>query len=628
MGTKYVFILTMSFIMLLQGYQSSSQCLSTLATTPDLIALPTGNTGGSPACPSLPYITSTTNTGTDIYYDGTADCQVMVWDGTRASLSWKYGLNTGAIQFASYLGGVGLLDPDVVVSRNTSGDIYALVVAEVTSGVNVGKIYWASFKWGGSNFGTSPSASGYLGDLTNGTCKNPNVDVNSCGRVAVAWAQRTNFNVTINVSGAPAGLNFGPIVLNMARGDIFIAQGYVDGTDCSGGSGLKGAATSSGDRASVPVSPMNVDHLFEVNLNPDVCISEPKTGGSCSTGEIVISIAYINQWFDPAAFAIKRVVMAKQFKGNGCVIATGSYSTYTLNCGDYPGRPRIASRPDNSITNFDDFQIVMADPSASCNPAGPPCNPWNTKIYNWGKHNGVAPSPTPSILTTAPINGCDLTGVYNNEAVVTYRNPALSGTPTGDYVVAWTNGGNVTGGSGWDVVAKTYNQGNANLAATGSTRLSIVNRGCVGVTGNQYIPSIAGRYSKVLGFAHFDQGNPSQAYVAYKTTASQPGSVTALRNAGVAVTGGKVQADVSESFSVQPNPFLEDISFRINLTDANKPCKIEITDASGRLVKTLTVPENTSIVTWKAGPDVSTGIYHAKLYTNQGIMVTQLVKSR
>lgn len=604
---KKIFSLLGLLGLLLFQVRSIAQCPSTVATTLDKIALPTPSSG-TPACGSAPFIATANNTGTDAYFDGAKECQVMVWDGSSPSFSWDYGGSKGYIAFSTLQPGVTLNDPDVVVQAR-NGSVFATMVAEIFNGANAGRIYWASFKWGGSSF--TLNSSGILGDLANGSCKNPNIDANPCGVVAIVWGQQTNFNITVTTSGGPSGFNFGPIVLNLTRGDIFGAQGYVDGTGC-GNAAIGGQIVPLGDRLT---SPGTVNHLSEVNFNPDVALSDAV--GTCNNPLQIATVAYVNQWFDPATFSVKSNVMARQWIDQSCVFKNGPNATYTMDPG-FAGKPRVAARPGSA--NRSDFQIVMTDAAFQCNPQGPPCKPYNTKIYNWGRHNGVGPSAVASMLSLAPISAFDINTFYNDEAVVTYQNTQYWGT-NGDYVVAWTNGGGVANVSGYDIISKTYNQAGTNLAAPGSTRLSIVNNGCAGLSGNQHAPSIAGRYSKGTAFMFHD---PGKQYIGYKISNAQPGSSTPLKQAGEITADNNLMQ--GQTFSAQPNPFFNEVVFNININEGNKAIRIEITNETGRLVKSIQVSSTARSVIWKPDSINGPGTYYARLFTDQGAITTQVVR--
>ena len=601
-------------VMLLSCGYSFSQCTSPVPATADKIALPTTTAAG---CPNASFITSASNTGTDVYNDGTNTCQVMVWDGTSASFSWDYGGATGSLLFTALapLAGSTLVDPDVVVNR-ASGGTYAMVVGQVATGANANRIFWASFRWGGAAF--TLNSSGFLGVTTNGPCRNPNIDVNYCGRVAIVWSQGIASNYTITVSGGP--FTFPSTVVSIFRSDIFWAQGFVDGTSCTAAGVVSGVVTATGDKVSYPTS---TPHLFESNINPDVAFSDPASG-SCGGNSYAIDVTYLNQWFVASTFNITSQVVVRQFKELTCISPAALSGEYIFNCNGVAGRPRIAARPTTG-SNYDDFQVVMANPASVCNAGGPPCQFFSTAIYNWGKHNGtVAPlSPlAPNVLTATPISPCNLSSVYNDHAVVTYRD--LTTSTTGDFVVAWTNGsGLITNVVANDVIAKTYNQGIANLAA--STQFSIVNRGCAGLTSNQSIPSIAGRYWKEVGYDFYDNASSAaKPYIGYKLSGVNPGTGVALRTAGHT---NPVTGKTDETFGVQPNPFDNEITFDIGLGSENAATQIEIRDVSGRLVETLKVDGNADQVSWKPTADVKSGMYYAKLFTAKGTMVTQIVKN-
>lgn len=620
-----------------------SQCINTyVPTTQDLVALP------STGCISSNAITSTENTGYDVWYDApnSRHMQVIVWDRLNASFSWDYGGAQGSFLFTNTtpfpgLNGTSLHDPDVVVN-DFNGDIYAMVVGETDAslgGGNGDRIYWVSLIWTGTTF--NYVVDGFLGDMTvaDDVCRNPNIDVNYCDDVsggethlAITWHQDRTVTVDLeSTSGTYNVFNFTSSTINILRSDIYSALGRIDGTGCGGTGPVAGIGNANGDLIS---DPPTITRLFERNRYPDVSYGEPGTFNACN--QSFITYTWVQEWFDPEFFIICKRVVSRTYEG-GCSGFGGQtmkiWNMEDLSCSYDLLRPRIAARPGNGSGNPNprDFQIVMGIPRFYCD-----CNNgcrYDTRILNWGVHGDNVIYPTsgsagdPFILNMTTSGPCDLNTYYNHEAVVTYLpNGSAFGT-AGNYVVAWTHGPDFAGNTGLsagaarDVIACTFNQG---VLIGAANDFSIVNDDCngTGQVNNQHIPSVAGRYARsTVGYCFWNEWAVNKEYIGYKlgVMTVQPGTGS-LRQ-------GQFNDDVATLFEAIPNPFKDQIVFKFLLGAKEIPLYIEILDSKGsRVVKIMLQPENKELL-WESKDILKEGIYIAKLISNENeynIKISQL----
>ena len=636
----------LTLVLSIMMQQSFSQCTGVLPQTADRVARP--STVNDPTCTIYTNLIGTTrNTGFDIYKDGSnVNCRVMVWDGTLASLSWDYGNIRNNIKFEDLKTQIGgslptLEDPDVVV-HELAGTVYAMLVGiakNTTSNDN--KVFWASFGWDATNTAFVYNTSGFVGTNADGAkCANPNIDVNACGVVAITWHKEYIDTITFTTTGS-SNVNFTNYDQAVLRADIYAAYGLLNGSGCNGViSGTGG--TLLGDLISTA---SGVDHLFEMNVTPDVCISD-RTVTSCT--DFNVTFTWQQSWFDPAEFTTFRGVAVKQyncdFNSSGCI--TGSSSNYyrLLDFWGQSGRPRIAARPtaNTTVTQYTDFQIVMAYYNIGCSidTSGCPatCSIYSSSgVLNWGRHGGndVNGTPYTAINLTATTNGvspCDLDDFYNNNAVVSYLNKGF-GT-AGNYAVAWEHGPNpVTCANGIsnttdiDIVARTYHDG---TDITAAPDFSIVNNHICSSNqdDNQLIPSIGGRHAgQQMGFAFWEQ-QAGRYFIAYKTSHSAvvPGSGTAgLRTGNQGAGTDTGEENYKSDFSASPNPFSNEITFTYSLPGNETPIAIEIYDTKGHKIEQINLDGAPKAKTISL--NLSSGVYVAKLKTPSGELVTKLTKT-
>lgn len=574
-----------------------------IATTVDKVASPRSLSGCAVSGSITPL--NVVNTGYDIFQvNPSRIVQVMVWDGANAAFSWDISGTGGTIAsipanlfpFISTADDYrNMTDMDVVVhSLNGISPLrgYAIVVGRKTDGF-IGWVRFDIVQIGSSitfNLVTGPNTYGTLGNSE--FCSNPNIDVNNNGFVGICWSESRDLSVEYNFT--PPIIPGGPFSLTIQRSDVFAAYGWIDGRSVySIGSPIRGVVNPNGDKINLHFAP----GLSEKNEFPDIAIKDDTRNVTSILNDIIPSfITWSHTMWDMSNFVLHSDVKVQE------VIYPGLLANveHTLNTGTsrgYSGIPRIAARPlqldpmMGPIIDNNDYQIVFSAEDINCTVTG-------SRILNWGRHNnGTINSATPVVITDLFLPGLTLgttTAGKNHKPVVTYQNTNVSGN-IGNYIVAWEH--QRTGVTGIaappanlrDIIATTLQNGS--LAPT-VNNVSFVNRRCgssPGTTGNQFYPSIAGRYATTNGYNFYDL---TSLYIAYKTSLVTPGSSSLGTPPGSLRLSNEIENTNSTDLILSPNPTKS--SLDVKLTDKNSIEEIEIYSSNGQLVMQKEAVKNNS----------------------------------
>lgn len=591
--------------------------------TPDIVALPsTGCPSGGTLFPATgTYAPSSlvqlgvNNTGTDVCQDFVTGrtFQVMAWDDvtnvvsqtsftSAVYVSWNFNnAPTGSVSFA------GGYDPDVAIWSDTFGTFMEIVFENNASG----KIDGYTYKWNGSTFvpyATLPFKCTLSVDPTK-KCKNPNVTATKDkGRFAVVWHEEGLVTppqtLTVTYSTTPPVSYTNTVSLLQSRV-------YINCIDKPGYLGdLLGSPTATilnkGGQEVIRVTPPGTNNLFDRNYNADVSMSEEAIGsGGSFPSQMVISVAFLSQYFDPSTFSIV---------SDGLSVVQGTMDDFRVNFGTttttknfkrtYNGKPRIASRLTLTGTYVaKDFSVVMgnASPGPGCVPG-----PVTSKLHFWWNETGSGAIP-------CPVGGTDIisTTSFSNSGITT-TDPVISCVNAkGHYAVAFAT----NFGSTYDIVANTYRQGS--LVTAGA--FSYVNYGTCAPSqnGNQAIPSIAsfrrpGASQVDNAYSNYLFWDQSSKTLNWKKPTNQniPGGGTALRQ----MQDETSAKDDQTKFMAYPNPTDSEISFDFKLDTNEIASEIEIFNMSGQSVDKFAVTEGSKQK--RAIDKMPSGTYIAILKTN------------
>ncbi|KAA9333690.1 T9SS type A sorting domain-containing protein [Adhaeribacter soli] len=587
----------------------------------------------SPAYAQLPAITNDLqaynsagigktilNTGTDIFSYNEDErlkffidnFKVMVWDGDQPGLSWVV-TDLDGNKTEDFISIRNIYrDPDVVVHQY-NGEIYAMVVYES----HEGQIQYDSYKWNGGSFNYhdgSVVGNNNPGDVRGAkrlSGENPNIDVNSEGKVVVTWHESFSYpaSTTILLPGNNQTFHF-----DVVRSEIYAVFGNIDGSRLSGVSsqfnGLQGttididynSTSPRGDKISV-----TGNLLYEHNKYPDVALSEQDVNG-----ELAVTFTYSKMSFLPLFFSTdkKWVIDQRILNTTGSPSLTTGFFTGNAqpNSGTY--RPRIASRKIFG-TYARDFEAVTGPVHRGCDETG---FYTYSAIYNFGRFNNV----------THPVTTVNsgYTDTENYEPVVSYRYNEFG--RSGQYVVAWTINTNFGPAHqrNLNIMAATMRNG-----ARQGSQLAWVNKGNYApdsedepFVGNQLIPSIAGSYSNVENqYMFVDLEEKHNNDVKYKGSENKPGTVQ-LR---------QTQGGTSNGFTAFPNPFSDEVRFNLQIDATDAPQTLTLLDLTGRQLDKLEIkhlkPGNNTL-TWQSRKPLPAGVYLARLQSREKITTIRIVK--
>ena len=147
--------------------------------------------------------------------------------------------------------------------------------------------------------------------------------------------------------------------------------------------------------------------------------------------------------------------------------------------------------------------------------------------------------------------------------------------------------------------------------------------------GEQDIPSIGGRFLNTqMGWCYWDKFTPLFKFIAYRTTNPTILPGDCLIGLRPSYTINNVPVAQSTSIEVRPNPFADQVTFTISLTENEKPISIEIFDLKGNKVDQILVTPKQIQYTWLPNSKIALGMYIAKLITDKGATQTRFLKAK
>lgn len=616
------------------------------------------------------------NTGTDVLKwneDGSHGIQVMVWDGEQPQLSWDCDFSgtgcKGSIDLLQY-GYTTYCDPDVVVGSHLQAGnaIYALVVG-IAKRNDLDYILATVFVYTGGGFsfdkkcwmGQAKAPETFNPDnfASKGRkCYSPNVDANSLGQVAITWAEREEnaVRVTIHYPNPPLTIGDVDYVTTIAKGNVFGLEGYIDGLDLDWDPCFKTKCTTynydpnhpSDIHIGYPVAQQGeIEASGERNLYtyeaPDVAISEMVTN-ALDQRRTAISYTYIRKsslgQYSPS-LPTGLLVYQKLFgaycptfeRGRevpGTDIILRQDEDWLRN--SLSGPPRIAAPWRVHESHLYDYTVVQANGGRGCDGSG---YYWQSEVYAWTKRNNVLyDEPGSLILNTDLHNRFNILPVVTHISQEFWEKVKATELPQNKdgrdhFIVEWQSL-NPVENQGFEILARLYSSVDPASEPDPIARYipltenySVVNNRMVG---EQVSPSIAGR--NMGTYIAYDWINLNIPGDMYKRSTGIP-SVDPLDNTcGTCSSGNfRVAVDPGQPVSVTPNP--SDASFEIGVTVGEKEVveTIVITDLEGRVVATLKGDEATTKYNWKPDGKLPTGVYQARIQTNQKVYNKRLIRN-
>ncbi|GAB3856158.1 hypothetical protein GCM10028822_28120 [Hymenobacter terrigena] len=543
------------------------------------------------------------HTGTDVIRLKSSDqnLQAMVWDynlgRTTVTLSWsKFTAGStvpvlkDAMDIVCTAGGE-LSDPDVAMAYY-NGNLYADVVyLSDASGAN--RVYRNVYLWNGSAFvmqGSSlplgsgnqlPNVLGFQPDPVLREHSAPNIDANADGVVGIAWQESSVETAQITVVSAsypPPGYTY--ISRNLTFAEGYFLLGQIDGgLSCN----TRGFAVSRDFSGTAPYQ--NPPVLANQTLLPDIAV----------TPQGKIWLAYINssatQGPPPVTAGINLVI--KQVSFDICQLqgSTGLTRVYAIN--DVVNPPRIAATPNINAPN--EMEVVRAQTSGGGCFSGPA-----HYIFNYGYANN-------EYHEVAVINA-EMTDREADEPVVAYYGGDNNKSFYNQYIVSWT-GRDYENGQGKDIWSRTWLAGLS--AGTGDySRVNTLTEG------DQLHPSVAARYcgdSKSSAHLFVNQTASDLGYKLTNTPAGTP--LNRVSNQGNPTSSTQTPVKAVQAF---PNPFTQTVDFSLHLQSQESVQRLQVTDLSGRVLETLTLPAaGEQTISWHPKQALPTGSYMVRMVTNK-----------
>ena len=540
--------------------------------------------------------------------------QVMVWDGEQPRLSWASNNGPGSLVLNKCF-----RDPDVVV-HIFDKQLYAMVVYEDHDGQIIAEV----FHWEDNAFvKTYPDTYQTLGNNppldANGARRlkgaNPNIDVNSEGKVAVTWHESFSYPATSTVTYGSFQETYS---FEVVRSEIYAVFGIINGYNLQNSSfGLKGISSGTntkGDKISV-----TGNLLYEHNMYPDVALSDSVN----ADGDLAVTFTYSKMYFKPFTYNTEKnwVIDQRIIPVSG----TGSLGTHYFNGNAYTGsdsyRPRVASRKWSyaATRKIDrnyayDFEAVTGPVHRGCDEDG---YYTYSPIYNFGCYNNAI---RPAIIVNS-----GYTDTENYEPVVSYRYDTL-GTKYAEYIVSWTMNTNYGPAHqrNLNVMAATMFNG-----VRQGSQLAWVNKGNLALDPlnqpfmeAQHIPSIAGIYSDSENrylFVDLETASGANEDVKYKGSQNKPGTVQ-LRQSNGGNTSG---------FTAYPNPFTGEVRFNVQVEATDAAQILTIIDITGRQIDKLDVQNlkpGVHSLSWQSRSALPAGVYLARLQTRDKVTTIRIVK--
>jgi hypothetical protein len=516
--------------------------------------------------------TGVSNTGCEVaYYGIDVLLRAFTWDtGSGAYLGWVLGSNKGSAPLL----GTGAEDPDVVVDPGSTSNGGKGSGKMLVTYLRNGSVYYEVRQVNGAGTTlTTIKGSTIVNTAGAGLCSNPNVDVNNDGEALIVWEQ----------SGAIYARTF-----------------------------ALAASTSSTNLGSVyRVTSAQANYSFS---QPDVAINRNTNNGSTA---VVPSFVYVAtdlttgtqtlRMSQPAMTNV-RAGSGSGLAGTNVYVGSGALET-----------PRIAAAVNYAGMGSYGYEVVLTDLDGAGNKIIGLNNSSSSSAVS------VANLPAASVLN---INGDGTTPLY---ALATCERPVV--TYNGDAIlVAWTllDGGSVppTFQGNKDVIKVNLSYMKGDVIGNG---YSVVDKS---TTGDQYVPSIAGRLTSfTLGgtnlsealYAFFDEnvGDVLWKSSYYFNTNLRPTATTAAPK-GKGTGTAQLTAPATrgtERLEAYPNPFHGTATFNLGLREGEHVRSLEVYSTTGQRVSTVALPTEQSAPTVSfdaVAAGLTPGLYLVRLTTDQG----------
>jgi uncharacterized cupredoxin-like copper-binding protein len=557
---------------------------------------------------------SVAHTGTDIIYTAEGQhLQVMVWDNlstSQSQLGWALdNVSINTISISSPISGASVSDPDVVMSYY-SGSLYADVVYLVTPSGGTPRAYWDVYKWSKqlqsfSRIAGMPQALGMAGR----THASPNIDSNDAGTARMVWQESSIEQATVTVNSSLSYSNYTYSIPQVTFAQSYVLPARIDG--------VMACSTYRGVPVDSPAGGANPPVLFSQNLNPDVAVGPSG----------ITSITYINSFADPFSLPVQahvKLVVRQLIVDTNCGIGIVAETAWDESTGGASmGTPRIAASADPLFPQ--NVEVVLDWKQWDCVEGAGQRLYQEIRIFGRSAAGFRASPVTASIPFTAGVNSDAVAG-----PVVTCLR---FNTTAGNYFhVSWThaklpNTATPSNSDGNDVWVRSYFENNTNVFAA-SIAYSRVNSD---VSGNQQVPSIAGRYVQNVAngaartaYFFFDEKNAQVAYKNSITLAGAGGGLARPANpAGSTSLPAPAEVQAGQGLiQAFPNPFSTKVDFALNLRPQEQLQQLVVTDMLGRVVDTIELPANQAlgkILQWQPKQRLGEGSYLVKLTTNQRV---------
>ncbi len=560
------------------------------------------------------------NTGTDscIEFAGTKIFQTMVWDEvislspftTKIYLSCNY-VSTPIFQ-QTFSGG---FDPDVAICSDATGTYIQVVFENNTTNKIDGYVY----KYNGSSFAP------YLFNTTFSNnplkkAKNPNIAVPKYGGsgIAVVWHEEGLVTPAVALS---VTYSTTPPITYTYSASLLESKVFIHAGDRAGNitvdlitSPTSTIVNYSGFQVKRPVQP---NHLFERDYNPDVSFSEVQIN-PITTSTRGISVVFLSQWFDPSTFSTVTgdltVVQGATKEFNATNPGTSNINFTTL----YGGKPRIAARLSytTGLNVSKDFSVVMGNSSTPivCPPA---VATTTSKLHNWWFQTGGA--------IVCPVGGLDLLAGTTFASKVTV-DPVISCiNGVGDYNVTFSSKDAASATSGMDVLSKTYRAGAASIS--NPTFFNFVNRSACSAanySGNQVVPSVTSirpstssvNANADTDYLFWDQNSKTVNFKKSSTSITTGTGANLKQSLGISI---------NPKFNVYPNPSESEITFNFELENKEIPYKIEIYNLLGQSVAIYKVNDKDKEIKTDIS-NLQSGTYIAILKSSKNDYKLQFIK--
>lgn len=603
--------------------------------------------------------------------------QVMTWeDGNTVYVSWDFFDNTivgtsttppainqrvpnvqNSVSFGvASSTGAQTPDPDIVLAYS-GDDLYANLVYIDGDRINYKVMRW-DYNTRRFDMITNPAVAlgnpRYLHSY-------PNIDANSQGLVAVTWQQTVTDKVNITVASTSNYFPTYTFPQLITFGRALVAAGDITGTfhPCY----YDQYRFNAGNIGVFVVNPPK--GLFEQTLHPDVAISEG------TDADAIISSTFVRHFVSgKGLFSIHNKVAIVQTHYGQCD-AGGKDDPGPSEPGDNPAGAGSSSNPNNLIARLRVYQQhewgysrndVVGTPRIAA--TGLPrnffdrgtdvevvidrtvtdCGPTQYAIWNFGKSRGMFRDTFTLVSPAGRGGGGEPSYIRSVEPVVSYSvvipNRAFDQVTT-TYLVDWTggteNGSDYDLGEQTDVWAVTmangehfYNGSAGPLAQPdGYNRVNRQGRG------NQYAPSVAGRYLqgnlvgryaqysaeellKMLRLGMIPGASPS-VHLFFDDLARQLSYRRSGDFAGVGIAFQQRPAGPGTGLlHAYPNPSEGAVTVGFALHPGEAVRSLQVLDALGRPVAELPLPAaGANSVEWKPAANLPAGVYTVRAVTSE-----------